>query len=180
MKNVLLAVAAILAFDAVAYSQEAVKKRPIQFDELNERPVIGKLGVPLGTAIDIQAQIVSGEALRRKEHAVDYLLKVTHVAGAKLEKAPLLKFGVYGAGGAKIASNQFDLFELKKGKKTGRLDSVQIKELEKGYVGKTVRLLVCEYGSFNGVPNNLPKDFPSWAEPEFYFSTSLFVLGEKK
>ncbi len=170
----------MLVFSVVAYPQEAAKKQPIHVDELNERPVIGKLGVPLGTVTEIKAQIVAGDELRMKAYQGIYLLKVTHVAGVKLNKPPLLRFSVSPFVDVSVASDHFDLYEMKNGKKAGSLESEQIKELEKGYVGKTVRLVVCEYGSFHGQPDKLPKDYPTLPDVGFHFSTSLDVVGEKK
>ncbi len=174
----------MLVFSVVAYSQEAAKKQSIHVDELNERPVIGKLGVPLGTVTEIKAQIVAGDELRMKEYQGIYLLKVTHVAGVKLNKPPLLRFSVSvpvrAFVGVSVASDHFGLYEMKNGKKAGSLDSEQIRELEKGYVGKTVRLVVYESGSFHGQPDKLPKDYPTPADTGFHFSTSLDVVGEKK
>lgn len=183
MKIAALSAVAMLAFafTIVAHSQETTKEkeRPIHVAELNERPVIGRLGLPLGTVTEIQAQIISGAALRRKRDSSSYLLKVTHVAGDKLENAPILRFSV-PTFRVKLANSNFDLYELKHGKKARSLDSAQIEKLEKGYVGKTVRLVVYEVGGFYGMPENLPKDIPGWQDVGFGFSTSLVALAERK
>ena len=78
MKIASLTAVVMLAFSSVAFSQEA-PKRPIKIGELNRRPVVGKLGLPLGTATEIEVQIISGRELRRKAYRSSYLLKVTHV-----------------------------------------------------------------------------------------------------
>ena len=59
------------------------------------------------------------------------------------------------------------------------MNSSQIAELEKGYDGKTVRLVVYEIGSFGGIPAKLPDDVPIWADSGYHFSTSLTVVAER-
>jgi hypothetical protein len=141
--------------------------------------VVGKLGLPLGTAVEIEAEVVSGQSLRIKGYDSLYLLKVTHVDGKELSKPPLLRFSAPGFASAKLANHTFALYEMKHGTKAKSLDSSQVAELEKGYVGKTVRLVVYETGSFSGAPSKLPKDVPVWADFAFHFSTSLTVLNER-
>lgn len=178
MKIASLTAVVMLAFSSVAFSQEA-PTRPIKIGELNRRPVVGKLGLPLGTATEIEAQIISGRELRRKAYRSSYLLKVTHVGGKELDNRPLLTFSVPAFVSVRLANHTFGLHELKTGKKAGTLNSTQIEKLEKGYVGKTVRLLVYEVGRFHGIPSNLPNDFPVWQDSGFHFSTSLTVLAER-
>ena len=179
MKNSGLAAVAILVSGMVAYSQDATEERPINTDELNKRPVVGELGLPLGTATEIHAEIISGRELRQKGYNSLYLLKVTRVAGKKMNNAPRLKFSIPSFVRVNLARHNFDLYELKTGEKTGSLSSKQIEKLEEGYIGKTVRLVVYEVGSFSGIPRNLPKDVPIWADFGFHFSTSLVVLAER-
>ena len=61
------------------------KKAPVTVAELNERPVIGQLGIPLGTCGEIQAKIIAGRELRLKQYDGAYLLSVTHVGGKELK-----------------------------------------------------------------------------------------------
>lgn len=156
------------------------KQQPVTIAELDQRTLQGHLGLPLGTATEIDAEIISGRSLRRKQYQSAYLLKVTHVAGKKLDDSITVKFYVPPFASVKIANNTFALYELKTGEKTGRLTSNQINELEKGYVGKTVRLVVYESGSFSGIPDNLPDDVPVWQDTGFHFSTMLNVLAQRK
>lgn len=156
------------------------KQVPVTTAELNQRTLQGQLGLPLGTATEIDAEIISGRSLRQKKYQSAYLLNVTHVAGKKLDKNITLEFYVPAFASVKIANHTFALYELKNGKRTGRLSSTQIDELEKGYVGKSVRLVVYESGGFTGIPNNLPEDVPVWQDTSFHFSTSINVLAERK
>jgi len=177
--KVAAAAVSIIAVTLFAHSQETAKAPPLTVDELMQRPVIGELGLPLGTATEIQAGIVSGDSLNEKGFELLYLLNVTHVGGKKLDRPRMLEFSVPGFTGVKLANHTFGLYELKHGKKAGSLDSAQIKTLEQGYVGKTVRLVVYEVGDFSGVPHELPKDVPVWAGRTFHFSTSLVVLADR-
>ena len=177
MKIALLTAIVMLASSSVGFSQEATNG-PIEIVVLNRLPVIVNRLVPLGTAIEIEAQIISGRKLRRKAYGSSYLLKVTHVGGKELDNCPLLTFSVPAFISVRLTNHTFGLHKLKTGKKAETLYSTQIEQLEKGYVGRTVRLLVYEDGQFIGIPRNLPKDFPVWADVGFGFSTSLIVLAE--
>ncbi len=143
------------------------------------RAAIGKLGVPFGDAVEIRATIVAGSETRRKQYQSSYLLRVSEVDGRPLSQPQLMEFCVPGFVSAKLANDDFDLYTLKTGKKTGSLDSAQIEELQKGYVGKTVRLAVYETGGYSGIPANLPSDVPVWQDHGFGFSSSLIVLAER-
>jgi hypothetical protein len=142
-------------------------------------PVIGKLGVPLGTVVEIRATVVAGSETRMKQYQSAYLLRVSEVGRRPLPQPQLMEFSVPGFVNANLANDDFDLYELKNGEKTGRLDSAQIEELQKGYVGKAVRLAVYETGGYSGIPANLPSDVPVWQDRGFGFSTSLVVLAER-
>jgi len=163
-----------------AYGQDKPIESPITLEELNRRNVVGKLGLPLGTAVEIEAEVVSGQSLRMKGYDSLYLLKVTHVDGMELGKPPLMRFFVPGFASVKLANHTLALYELTHGTKAKSLDSSQVAELEIGYVGKAVRLVVYEAGNFSGIPSGLPEDVPVWADFAFHFSTSLTLLNERE
>jgi hypothetical protein len=163
----------------VALARDDQKPQPISIEELNTRPVIGELGVPLGTVVEVDAVVVSGDEIRSKASSGTYLLKITHVGGNKLNKDRLMPFFVPGFVSVQLASNTFALRELKHGKKARSLGDDQIDEMEKGYVGKSIRLAVYEVGSFAGMPADLPEDVPVWQDFGFRFSTLLTVLAER-
>ena len=168
-----------LAIASPSHGQDQPAEAPITLEELNRRNVVGNLGLPLGTAVEIEAEVVSGRILRRKGYDSFYLLKVTHVDGKEMNTPPLMQFSAPGFASVNLANDTFALYEMKHGTKAKRLNSSQIVELEKGYVGKTVRLVVYEVGSFHGIPNQLPNDVPVWADVGFHFSTLLTVLNER-
>lgn len=120
--------------------------------------IIGKLGVPLATAVEIEAAIVRGEDTSRFAWSLigAYVLKVEKVAGQPLATPALCLFRVTESD-VPLAASPFGLYELKEGKPIGSLTDKEIAELEKGYIGSKHRLLVFEEGSLQGYP---PKDLP--------------------
>ncbi len=166
----------VLSLTGSLNAQDQGVEGPITLEEIRRRNVVGELGITLGTSTEIEAEVVSGRTLQVKGNGNRYLLKVTHVAGKKMRKSPLMTFSVMGFEAINLASQPSDLYELKHGTKVDSLNAKQIEELEKGYVGKKVRLAVYESGTFEGVPKGLPEDLPVWAGVSFQFSTSLIVL----
>jgi hypothetical protein len=158
----------------------SAKQAPLRASELNERPVIGELGIPLGTCADIQAKVIAGRDLRLKQYDRAYLLSVTHVGNKLLATPVTLRFITAPGVSVKLASDGFELHELKTGKKTGTLTDTKIRELEEGYVGKTMKLTVYEVGGFSGIPRKMPEGRIWWADSGFHFSTSLVVISEQK
>lgn len=147
---------------------------------LNHRKVIGRLGVPLGVAVEIDATIVSGDTLRMKVHSGRYLLKVETVQSKPVNESLILTFEVPPFVDAPLAIDHVSLVKLKRGKISEKLNSQQIKLLEQGYVGQRFRLLVYETGSFTGIPSDLPSDAPIWQDTGFHFATYLKVLAHRK
>lgn len=180
MKQILVFICIALVFTNVSLGQDDSTDAPITLEELSRRTVVGKLGHKLGTAVEIDAEIVAGHSLRMKAYDSLCLLNVTHVDGQKLDAPQLMRFTVPGFVSVKLPNHTFALYELKHGKKATSLDSAQIAELEKGYVGKKVRLVVYEAGGFSGIPDSLPDDVPIWADSRFRFSTALTVLAERE
>jgi hypothetical protein len=156
-----------------------VAARPIRVEPLRELSVIGQLNLPLGTVTDVGATIISGEELNDKAHQSAYLLRVSRIGGRVLDKPMVMEFEVPSFISVDLANDVFDLYELKHGERIGSLQPEQIKEIEQGYVGRTVQLIVYETGSFSGVPMNLPPDFVTWQDRMFGFSTRLVVLAER-
>jgi len=169
---------AILGFVATWADAEDVKKE-ISWNDLNGRvKVIGKLGCQLGNVVEIEGIIVAGSELKRKDLQSEYLIRVDKVDGKLLSSAPTMRFHVRSFHGVSLASDAFSLYKLKKGKKAGQLSDNDIRELEKGYVGKQVRLLVWEQGCFGGIPSNMPPGAIYWQDHGFSFQTQLLILKD--
>lgn len=170
---------AALVFSVQAVAQQPPAEKPITIAELNRRQVVGDLGVPLGSAVEIRATVFAGSELNRKGYDSMYLLRVTHVDGKELEQPQLMEFSVPGFVRTDVVNDPFDLYKMKMGQKASSLSSEQIAELEKGYVGKTVNLSVYEVGYFSGLPRNMPRGARVWQDRAFHFSTSLTVLVDR-
>lgn len=152
--------------------------------------VVGRMGVPLGKVVEIEAIVVSGDSLKMKGYAGAYLLKVISVktdtlmgkpwnkGTITLEKMPLYEFSMhpFADGNVKLASDSFALYKIKKGKDTGTLTSDEVRELEKDYVGRKFTLLAYETGAFGGIPKEMPEDFLSWQDTGFGFRSHLLVM----
>lgn len=168
-----LAVFSLLA--GVLLNQDDQSKNPIALAEIQERGVTGLLGLKLGTVTRVSATVISGAELRTKAADGKYLLRVSHVGGSELKESIIVNFHVASFANVKLASNHFDLYELKNGKRARSLQSSQIKKLEENYVGNRVELVVFEEGQFSGLPKGLPAE-DQWSDSVFHFSTFLTVL----
>ena len=142
--------------------------------------LIGDPGLPLGTVAELTAVIVSAEELRpvtKGGGEGHYLLSVTHVDQRALKTPVVIEFSPHRMTEPPLVNNAFALHEFKKGRKTGQLNSVQIKELESGYVNRTVNIVAYESGEFRGMPRNLPKGMGIWQDMSYHFENSLVVLS---
>lgn len=139
-------------------------------NEVRQRQIIGELGKPLGTAVTVEATVIAGRELRHKSTDGKYLLQVTSVDGRPLQPPEIFEFFVPGSVKVGLVTNPWALYEMKTGKQTGSLDSEQIAELERGYVGRRCTLRVFETGHFLGGPD------PDDGHPLF-FETYLEILG---
>jgi hypothetical protein len=157
--------------------EQSRERRTVQAAALNQILIIGTLGIPLGQAAVIEARIVSGGETRKAD---TYLLRITSIDGVRLEKPLTMDFCVPGFADARLAHDVFRLYELRNGHKAGRLTSHQIEKLEKGYLGREVKLVVYESGRFRGMPAGLPEDAPVWQDTPFHFSTHLVVLKQRE
>ncbi len=165
----------------VEFGQKDSAQEPIPLKELRNRDVVGRLGLPLGTATEVEAEVVSGDSTRRLADRSRYLLRVTHVDGKELADSALMHFELPGFASVKLANDHWSLLEMKQGKEAEKqLDTAQLVQLEQGYVGKRIRLAVYEAGKFDGLPKRLPKDFQNLQGYQFRFSTFLVVLAERR
>ena len=61
---------------------------------LTKQPVVGVLGLPLGTVAEIQANIVAGRETGLKQYQATYLLRVAEVDGGALTPPALMEFRI--------------------------------------------------------------------------------------
>ena len=145
-------------------------------NDLKHRPVIGELGIPLGSPAAIKAVIVDGATLKDKIHSESYLLEVIEVNGSNMEKRPVLEFSLRHSLDVDLAANNAQLINKFGGEgNNGRGEDI-VPSLKTNYVGKEVNLLVYETGKFSGVPNDLPDNAPLWQDEGFGFRSTLEVL----
>lgn len=140
--------------------------------------IIGDLGLPLGTAAELTAWIVSAKqpgSVGKDDGEGRYLLMVTHVNGRPLPTPIKLEFRAHHIRKPALANNSFDLFELKKGRKAGSLGDADRQEIEQGYLNRTVTVTAYETGSFSGTPSNLPG--PLWQDRSYHFENYLIVTA---
>lgn len=138
--------------------------------------IIGRLGVPLGTVVEIEAVILDGDTLNTKAGAGTYLLKIEKVGGKNLIHPVISDFGVHPWDDIKLANDPFSLYKVITGAEAHSLKGDDIERFKKGYIGSRCRLLVYESGGFSGIPNGLPGDYMLWQDHGFGFETYLFVL----
>lgn len=168
----------MIATGVTAAGADEKKVKPITAESLNSIPVIGKLGVPLGEIATVRATIVDGDSLRTKAIMGSFLLKITEVNGVELDSEPIIDFFLAPGSRVKLANDNFELYELKNGKKARKLTGSETKKLKENYVGKTLLLRVYELGSFSGIPKNLAQEQIVWQDCGFHFRTYLRVLRE--
>lgn len=113
---------------------------------------------------------MSGRSTRRKAYDGQYLLSITKIKGKSIEKPILTVFSNAPGNVARLANDTLSLYELKKGKRTGRLSEEDVTEIEHDYVGKQLKLYVYESGQFHGIPENLPEGTGGWQDTGFGFS----------
>jgi len=112
MKFTCFAVYSALLIASGAQGLDDATEAPVKPEELHRRSVVGRVGLPLGTAVEVEAEIISGTSLRRKESDSHDLLKVTHIDGRKVETPPVMRFSVPGFVSVQPANHVFAILEM--------------------------------------------------------------------
>lgn len=180
MKLSLHLVACVLLLLVGTAAKGQVVIAPISVEVLQRSEVTGRTGAPLGKAVVMEAKIVSGDILGDKSSRGSYYLDVHVVDGTKLPKHIVIGFNAEARGNFDLPNDSFALYKFKNKRDATRLSDDETRELEKGFVGKHVKLWAYETGYYSGIPNNLPKGYPVGQGRRFGFSTYLVVLGEYK
>jgi hypothetical protein len=168
----------VLSTLSAARCQDA--KSQISIATLQQADVIGRTGVPLGKVVVMEVTVVAGDE-NSKRGAGKYYLRVNVADGVKPAESPMMSFGGRVPGTMPLPGNTIELYRHKHNRDPDvDLDDQQIRELEKGYVGKTLKLLAYETGRFAGIPERLPKDYRPWQDHRFMFVTELVILGDAK
>ena len=139
-----------LTFGPPTTEPENDAPKPLTIAELNERTVVGQLGVPIGDDFEVEATIVDGSLAAMKALQGQFLLRVDRVNGRQLPAPVNVEFRVVDARQAGIAGDTGGLYELKMGKPyRGLSDGIEAR-LKRGYVGARYRVTLSERGFFAG------------------------------
>jgi hypothetical protein len=141
----------IVATAWLSAADEPQRTEPINCTELNERPVIGMLGQPLGTVVTIEGDVVDGAAIRIKELSGKPVLQVARVNGESLESKPILQFGWFRQRTSNVAPR----------------------------IGDQFAYVAYEVGRFDGVPKDALKHVDPGASLGFRFRTELVLLRDE-
>jgi hypothetical protein len=161
-------------------------------------PLIGGLGVPLGTVAEIEGEIVATRHPGKTSvSGVVFELRVARVDGRALAEPPNLRFRVESALVVKVAPDEAALARLITDLQTPGammrsngvelvgidpplMSAAQAAVFREGYVGSRHRLIVYETGMFYGAPANAPPEAISHVRGEsFGFRTHLVVLAQR-
>lgn len=181
MKSASIRLAIVITlFAGIAFAQRQQASRPtLTTGEIQSSNVVGTLGVPFGVCVPIRATVSRSDS-NSKASQGRYFLKVTHVDGKPLRRPSVCSFVQhrFATKNVKIANDDFELYELRNGKRAGSLSGEQVRDLEKSYVGTQLELIVYETGGFRGIPENLPKEVLVWQDYGYGFQTELIVMDQ--
>jgi hypothetical protein len=86
----------ILLAVSVISSPRLLAQKSVDYRAFDEGTVvIGQLGVPLGTVVQIDATVVAGSSLRFKIFDGKYLLKVSKVGASSVSNPPTCFFRIH-------------------------------------------------------------------------------------
>lgn len=127
------------------------RTEPIDCTELNQRPVIGMLGQPLGTVATIEGDVVDGSTIRIKDLSGKPVLQVARVNGQPVESKPVLQFNWFRDRSTNVAPK----------------------------IGNRFAYVAYEVGHFSGVPDESFKYVGTSASLGFRFRTELVLLRDE-
>ena len=151
----------------------------LTIDDLNHRPITGRLGVPLGTLVTIDATVISGSSIGSKGAQGQYLLRVDRVDGRPLSPPPVLEFYTMFVDD-RMPTHVLDWSDDRRNggeRSTTAPTADQLRTLEGGYVGRSFHVRAYEVGQFSGAPTNLRDVY--WQDHGFLFGTALAVVDQK-
>ncbi len=156
--------------------------------------VIGKLGHPLGTVVEVEAIIVAAP-VTGPTSPLTYQLEVHGINNVPLAKPRVLNFLTDINNPVYVASSQYQLERLlQQLVEVGRhapdesgalseeppISKAKAAAIQQNYLGSKHRLVVYEAGRLDGTPKNLPEEYGYLGQRKpFTFETFLKVLAEK-
>ena len=146
--------------------------------------IVGRLGVPLGTVVSIEATVISGADLHYRDLRLSTMrfLRVDSVDGVPVENPPVMHFGVYPD--PESYSVPIDPEEARI-----QSDRVKMKSPEHAPIGTKFTLFAFESGGTPANPKS-PRDEAAFVfiqmlpdpdpHPKTYFTTYLHVVAPKE
>ncbi len=157
--------------------------------------VIGKLGYPLGTILNIEAIVVAREGVP-PTFPITYLLKVNKVNGVALSDAVVLSFVADVTSPVYVAPSAYELdqlLELLLNEGPHRPDGSgaiaqyppisqeEAAAIREGILGSQHRLIAYESGKWDGAPENFPEEYGYLASRKpFALETFLVLIAEER
>jgi hypothetical protein len=124
---------------------------PIKVNDLNERPVVGSLGQPLGKMVTVEGVVAEGDFTRKKSDVGATLLRIQKVDGRPLKHEVIFHFS-----------------------------PSSMVTIEKPAVGSRFKYVGYETGAFTGTPPGEFKYTGPFATTTYHFATSFEVLKDEK
>lgn len=143
--------------------------------------VLGDLGLPLGTPVEVEGFIVLAKNVRRVSLIDEYMLVIDTVNGRELDSTKTYSFWVESSTRSLMANTEMGLKMLLEGL-AGEHDITreQANKLLLDYTKTRRKLLVFESAVYFGRPLNLPATAPHTSAPAFGFETYLVVIEPGK
>ena len=162
---------------AIAVTCSSGCTRQLTVSNLQSQPVVGSLGVPLGTIVKIRATVVALTS-GSETHSARFLLQIDEIEGHPVSRPFNLSFFTeYET--PSIPTSTAQEFLRKNGRPPTPRDSDQLAEIERQYANKSYQFVVYESGLFGGRPTGeLPAHAYMHAGPPFTFMNSLRVIGQ--
>jgi hypothetical protein len=137
--------------------------------------IVGKLGQPLGTIMEIKCRIVDDKPSYRLHKGI-YQLNILEINKKPVTEKIISEFEDETGN---LPAYDFALYKFLYKKDTGILNSDMVEKMNKEYVGKEFTLFAYETGSYVGLPDNYYKYAPMRNGTSFYFKTFLIVISIK-
>ncbi len=145
----------------------------LTLDDLDRRPIIGRLGVPLGTLVCVDITVIRGDDLGTKADVGSYRVRVDRVQG-KPVSPPLVMPFIAMFTRPKIPSDSAELPALRGGRVGDEPDPEKDEAVEARFIGRSFHFRAYEVGRFDGAPTNLPAVY--WQEHGFAFVPLLLLV----
>ncbi len=158
--------------------RDAESSSSLTVAELRQRPVIGELSVPLGTIVDLTAEVVSGNSLRWKYAEGRYLLRVIKVERHVLDHPVIMDFEHWSPDPCDLACDDAEFQDVVRRKLKEGATQADVNAFASHYVGRKYRLVGFESGGFSGVPDVKPGMIP-YSGYAYGFHNKLVVMEVK-